>query len=253
MSLASPAIGSHDFDFHDLLDAAEVRQTSSFVQVKQVDSIPYDFTWARDRMVQEQIVARGIQDFRVIAALRKIPRHLFVDPGIVNRSYDDSALPIGEKQTLSQPFMAAQMTAALALGGGEKVLEVGTGSGYQTALLAELCFNVFSVERVRALSHKARKLLDRLGYQNIALHVGDGTIGWSEHAPYDAILVAAGAPAAPKPLLDQLAPGGRLVIPVGDEQGQTLLRVTRAPHGFKKEQLGECKFVKLLGKYGWTD
>jgi protein-L-isoaspartate(D-aspartate) O-methyltransferase len=221
--------------------------------VKQADTIPYDFAWARDRMVQEQIVARGIQDNRVIAALRKIPRHLFVDPGIVNRSYDDSALPIGEKQTLSQPFMAAQMTASLALAGDEKVLEIGTGSGYQTAVLAELCFNVFSVERVRVLSHKARKLLDRLGYHNIALHVGDGTIGWSEHAPYDAILVAAAAPAPPKPLLDQLATGGRLVIPVGDEQGQSLLRVVRTSHGFKKEELGECKFVKLLGKYGWSD
>ncbi len=204
-------------------------------------------------MVQEQIVARGIQDARLIAALRKIPRHLFVDPGIVNRSYDDSALPIGEKQTLSQPFMAAQMTAALTLTGGEKALEIGTGSGYQTALLAELCFNVFSVERVRALSRKARKLLDRLGYHNIALHVGDGTIGWSEHAPYDAILVAAAAPAAPKPLLEQLAPGGRLVIPVGDEQGQSLLRLTRTPQGYNKEDLGECKFVKLVGKYGWGD
>lgn len=204
-------------------------------------------------MVQEQIVARGIEDARVLAALRKIPRHLFVDPGIVNRAYHDSALPIGEKQTLSQPYMAARMTAALRLTGAEKVLEVGTGSGYQTALLAELCFNVFSVEKLRALSRKARKLLDQLGYQNIALHVGDGTIGWSEHAPYDAILVAAAAPAAPKPLLEQLAPAGRLVIPVGDEQSQILLRVIRTRNGFEEEQLGECKFVKLLGKYGWSD
>lgn len=204
-------------------------------------------------MVQEQIVARGIEDARVIAALRKIPRHLFVDPGIVNRAYSDSALPIGEKQTLSQPYMAAHMTAALRLTGREKALEIGTGSGYQTALLAELCFNVFSVEKLRSLSRKARKLLDHLGYQNIALHVGDGTIGWSEHAPYDAILIAAAAPAAPKPLLDQLASGGRLVIPVGDEQGQTLLRVTRDDDNFNEEPLGECKFVKLLGKYGWPD
>jgi protein-L-isoaspartate(D-aspartate) O-methyltransferase len=202
-------------------------------------------------MVQEQIIARGINDPRVIAALRKVPRHLFVDPGIVNRAYHDSALPIGDKQTLSQPYMAARMTEALGLIGNEKVLEVGTGSGYQTALLAELCFNVFSVEKIRALSHKSRILLDRLEYQNIALHVGDGTIGWSEHAPYDAIIVTAGAPAAPKPLLEQLADGGRLVIPVGDEQGQILLRVTRAGVAFKEEQLGECKFVKLFGKYGW--
>jgi len=202
-------------------------------------------------MVQEQIIARGINDPRVIAALRKVPRHLFVDPGIVNRAYHDSALPIGDKQTLSQPYMAARMTEALGLIGNEKVLEVGTGSGYQTALLAELCFNVFSVEKIRALSHKSRTLLDRLEYQNIALHVGDGTIGWSEHAPYDAIIVTAGAPAAPKPLLEQLADAGRLVIPVGDEQGQILLRVTRAGVAFKEEQLGDCKFVKLFGKYGW--
>jgi len=204
-------------------------------------------------MVQEQIVARGITDARVIAVLRKVPRHLFVDPGIINRAYNDSALPIGERQTLSQPYMAARMTEALCLTGQERVLEVGTGSGYQTALLAELCFNVFSVEKLRVLSRKARTLLDRLDYQNIALHVGDGTIGWSEHAPYDAILVAAGAPSAPTPLLAQLALGGRLVIPVGEEQTQTLLRITRTAEGLKKEQLGECKFVKLLGKFGWRD
>ncbi len=204
-------------------------------------------------MVQEQIVGRGISDARVLAALRRIPRHLFVDPGIVNRAYDDSALPIGEKQTLSQPYMTARMTEALALTGAEKVLEVGTGSGYQTALLAELCFNVFSVERIRVLSRKARTLLDQLKYQNIALHVGDGTIGWSEHGPYDAIIISAGSPSMPKPLLEQLALWGRLVIPVGDEQNQTLLRVIRTRSGFEQEQLGECKFVKLFGKYGWRD
>jgi len=204
-------------------------------------------------MVQEQIIARGVSDARVIAALRKVPRHLFVDPGIVNRAYDDSALPIGDKQTLSQPYMVARMTEALGLGGDEKVLEVGTGSGYQTAVLAELCFNVFSVEKIRALSRQARGLLDGLEYHNIALHVGDGTIGWSEHAPYDAIIVTAGAPSPPRPLLEQLADGGRLVIPVGDEQGQTLVRFTRDGGSFKEEQLGECKFVKLFGKYGWRE
>ena len=223
------------------------------LEVKPAVSSSHDFAWARDRMVQEQVIARGITDARVTAALRKVPRHLFVDPGIVNRAYDDSALPIGEKQTLSQPYMAARMTEALGLVENEKVLEVGTGSGYQTALLAELCFNVFSVEKIRVLSRKARELLDQLEYQNIALHVGDGTIGWSEHAPYDAIIVTAGAPAAPKPLLEQLAQGGRLVIPVGDEQAQTLLRVTRTGSGFTSEELGECKFVKLYGKYGWRD
>jgi protein-L-isoaspartate(D-aspartate) O-methyltransferase len=217
------------------------------------DSILSDYAWARERMVQEQIIARGIADARVIAALRKIPRHLFVDAGLVNRAYDDSALPIGDKQTLSQPYMAARMSEALGLGGDEKILEIGTGSGYQTALLAEIGFNVFSVEKLRALSRKARQLLDRLGYQNIALHVGDGTIGWSEHAPYDAIIVTAGAPSPPKPLLEQLAIGGRLVIPVGDEQEQTLVRVSRTRFSYKEERLGECKFVKLLGKFGWRE
>ena len=204
-------------------------------------------------MVQEQILARGVTDAQVIAAIRKIPRHVFVDPGIVNRAYDDCSLPIGEKQTLSQPYMSARMSEALGLVGGEKVLEIGTGSGFQTALLAELCFNVFSVEKLRALSRRARALLDQLEYHNIALHVGDGTIGWSEHAPYHAIIVTAGAPQAPPPLLDQLAVGGRLVIPIGDEQSQTLMRLTRTRTSFKKEQLGECKFVKLLGKYGWRE
>lgn len=221
--------------------------------MKNPEPIAHDFAWARDRMVQEQIIARGVTDARVVAALRKIPRHVFVDPGIVNRAYDDCALPIGEKQTLSQPYMAARMSEALALSGGEKVLEIGTGSGFQTALLAELCFNVFSVEKLRALSRRARALLDQLDYHNIALHVGDGTIGWSEHAPYDAIIVTAGAPQAPRPLLDQLAVGGRLVIPIGDEQSQTLTRLVRTRTSFKKEQLGECKFVKLLGKYGWRE
>lgn len=223
----------------------------SSIKVKTSETISNDFAWAREKMVQEQIIGRGIKDARVIEAIRKIPRHSFVDAGIVNRSYDDGALPIGEKQTLSQPYMAARMTEALALAGAEKVLEVGTGSGYQTALLAELCFNVFSIERIRALARKARALLDRLDYHNIAIHVGDGTIGWSDHAPYDAIVVTAGAPAVPKPLLEQMAIGGRLVIPLGDEQSQLLTRITRGTAGFEEEQLGECRFVKLWGKYGW--
>jgi protein-L-isoaspartate(D-aspartate) O-methyltransferase len=219
--------------------------------VKNLEPIAHDFAWARERMVQEQIIDRGIADPRVIAAMRKIPRHVFVDPGIVNRAYDDSALPIGDKQTLSQPYVPRRR--ALRLAGDEKVLEIGTGSGYQTALLAELCFNVFSVEKIRALSRRARLLLDQLEYHNIALHVGDGTIGWSDHAPYHAIIVTAGAPQVPQPLLDQLAVGGRLVIPIGDEQGQSLMRLTRTRTSFKKEQLGECKFVKLIGKYGWRE
>jgi protein-L-isoaspartate(D-aspartate) O-methyltransferase len=204
-------------------------------------------------MVQEQIIARGIHNPRVIEAMRKIPRHLFVDPGLAKRAYEDSALPIGEKQTVSQPYIAALMTAALELVGDEKVLEIGTGSGYQTALLAELCFNVFSVETIRALSRRARELLDRLGYQNIALHVGDGTLGWSDHGPYDGIIVTAAAPDFPDPLVTQLSVGGRLIIPVGDDQSQTLVRVTRNASGLEQEQLGDCRFVKLWGKYGWQN
>ena len=204
-------------------------------------------------MVQEQIIARGVHDARVIAALRKVPRHLFVDAGLVRRAYDDSALPIGEKQTLSQPYMAARMTEALQLSGEEKALEIGTGSGYQSALLAELCLNVFSVEKIPALSRQARTLLNRLEYHNIALHVGDGTIGWSEHAPYDVIIVTAGAPDVPQPLLEQLAVGGRVVIPVGDAKHQALVRITRDVGGFRQEALEECRFVKLFGKYGWRN
>ena len=204
-------------------------------------------------MIQEQLIARGVGDRRVIDAMRRIPRHLFVDAGLAGRAYDDAALPIGEKQTLSQPYMAGRMTSALALRGDEKVLEIGTGSGYQTALLAELCFNVFSVEKIRALARRARELLDRLDYHNIAIHVGDGTIGWSEHAPFDAIIVAAGAPDPPRPLIEQLSIGGRLVIPIGGDESQLLKLIRREPSGLYEEELGECRFVKLLGKFGWQD
>lgn len=204
-------------------------------------------------MVEEQIIARGIKDPRIIHAMRSIPRHLFVDPGLVIRAHDDCALPIGDKQTLSQPYMAARMTEELGLTGRETVLEIGTGSGYQTALLAELCFNVFSVERIRTFARKARGLLDRLQYHNIAIHVGDGTIGWSEHAPYGAIMVTASAPDLPSPLLDQLSVGGRLLIPVGDDESQTLMRVTRNQTRYEEWSLGNCRFVKLRGRYGWQD
>jgi protein-L-isoaspartate(D-aspartate) O-methyltransferase len=221
--------------------------------VKSSDSIPQDYLRAREKMVEEQVVARGIKNPRVLAAMRKIPRHLFVDPGLLQRAYDDSSLPIGAKQTVSQPYMAARMTEALELSGEEKVLEIGTGSGYQAALLAELSFNVFSVEKIRALAVKARAVLDRLQYHNIAIQVGDGTIGWSEHSPFDAIMVTAGAPDLPRPLIEQLAVGGRLVIPVGDDESQVLVRVTRHPSKFEEEQLGDCRFVKLWGKFGWQE
>lgn len=203
-------------------------------------------------MVREQITARGIIDPRVIQAMRKVPRHLFVDQGLMNRAYDDCALPIGEKQSLSQPYMAARMTQALELTAKDRILEIGTGSGYQTALLAELCFNVLSVEKVRALSRRARAVLELLEYRNIALHVGDGTIGWSDDAPYNGILVTASASNPPGPLLEQLAEGGRMVIPVGDARSQSLLKITRHAQGFEREDLGKCRFVKLIGKYAWA-
>jgi len=197
-------------------------------------------------------VARGIKDPRVIEAMLKVPRHLFVEEALANRAHDDRPLPIGQKQSISQPYMVALMTEALELKGDEKVLEIGTGSAYQTAILAELARNVFSIEKIRTLATRARTILDQLQYYNIAIHVGDGTLGWSDHAPFDAILVTAGSPTLPQPLVEQLALGGRLVIPLGDERSQVLKRVRRTSSGFEEEQLGECRFVKLWGKYGWV-
>jgi protein-L-isoaspartate(D-aspartate) O-methyltransferase len=210
-----------------------------------------DFPKARLKMVEEQIVSRGIKDAKLIAAMKKIPRHLFVEEALQNQAYSDHPLPIGEKQTISQPYMVALMTEALLLSGKEKVLEIGTGSGYQTAILAELSEKVFSIERIRSLAIRARKLLYELGYFNVEIKIFDGTFGWIEERPFDAIIVTAGSPDIPQPLIDQLAMGGRLVIPVGDAFVQDLFRVTKAEEGIKKEDLGGCRFVKLIGKYGW--
>lgn len=203
-------------------------------------------------MLEVQIRARNVRDPRVLEALRKVPRHLFVEEALRDRAYLDKALPIGEKQTISQPYMVAAMSEALELAGRERVLEIGTGSGYQTAVLAELAESVFSVERIASFVSLARKRLESLGYYNVLIKVGDGTIGWSEHAPYDAILVTAGAPQAPRPLLDQLKVGGRLVIPMGSEDAQMLVRIRRDEGGFREEALGECRFVKLIGRHGWA-
>ncbi len=210
-----------------------------------------DFPKARLKMVEEQIVSRGIKDAKLIAAMKKIPRHLFLEEALQNQAYSDHPLPIGEKQTISQPYMVALMTEALLLSGKEKVLEIGTGSGYQTAILAELSEKVFSIERIRSLAIRARKLLYELGYFNVEIKIFDGTFGWIEERPFDAIIVTAGSPDIPQPLIDQLAMGGRLVIPVGDAFVQDLFRVTKAEEGIKKEDLGGCRFVKLIGKYGW--
>ena len=210
-----------------------------------------DFPKARLKMVEEQLTSRGIKDARLIAAMQKIPRHLFVEEALQSQAYTDHPLPIGEKQTISQPYMVALMTEALLLTGKEKVLEIGTGSGYQTAILAELSEKVFSVERIRSLAIRARKLLYELGYFNLEIKIFDGTFGWIEESPFDAIMVTAGSPDIPQPLIDQLSIGGRLVIPVGDALVQDLFRVTKTEEGVKKEDLGGCRFVKLIGKYGW--
>ncbi len=202
-------------------------------------------------MVEEQIISRGIKDEKLIAAMNKIPRHLFVEEALQSQAYTDHPLPIGEKQTISQPYMVALMTEALLLTGKERVLEIGTGSGYQTAILAELSEKVFSVERIRPLAIRARKLLYELGYFNIEIKIFDGTFGWTDESPFNAIMVTAGSPDIPQPLIDQLAIGGRLVIPVGDALVQDLFRVTKTEEGVKRDDLGGCRFVKLIGKYGW--
>jgi protein-L-isoaspartate(D-aspartate) O-methyltransferase len=208
----------------------------------------------RKKMVDAQIRSRGMTDERVLRAMEKIPRHLFVDAGLVDQAYNDNPLPIGEKQTISQPYIVAIMTEALELKGREKVLELGTGSGYQAAILAELADRVFTIERIASLAQKARKLLESLNYYNVVIRVGDGTYGWREEAPFDAILVAAGSPSIPRTLVEQLAVGGRLVIPVGGRASQSLIKLTRLsadPENVKKEDLGGCRFVSLIGEHGW--
>ena len=211
-----------------------------------------NYEGARQKMLDSQIRARNVRDPSVLEAVRTVPRHLFVEEALRDRAYLDKALPIGEKQTISQPYMVAAMTEALELTGRERVLEIGTGSGYQTAILAELAESVFSVERIASFVPLARRRLESLGRYNVLIKVGDGTIGWSEHAPYDAILVAAAAPQLPRPLLEQLRVGGRLVVPMGPEESQTLMRIRRGEEGFHEEALGECRFVKLIGRHGWA-
>jgi protein-L-isoaspartate(D-aspartate) O-methyltransferase len=212
-----------------------------------------NFQKARDRMVESQLVARGITDRRVLEALRKVPRHLFVDEALQDQAYSDHPLPIGEKQTISQPYIVALMTERLRLTGSEKVLEIGSGSGYQTAVLAELASRVFSVERYASLAFKANQVLQKLGYRNVLIWVGDGTLGWPDQAPFDAMLVTAGAPRVPQPLVDQLTMGGRLVLPIGDRVSQELFLVERVPEGIRKTSFCGVRFVDLIGKWGWEE
>jgi len=207
----------------------------------------------RNRMVDDQIIPRGVRDERVLAALRKVPRHEFLPEAIRGMAYADNALPIGEGQTISQPYMVALMTELLALKGTERVLEIGTGSGYQAAVLAELCEKVYTVERIKTLADRARATLDRLEYRSIAIKVYDGTYGWKDMAPFDAILVTAGSPDIPAPLVEQLKEGGKMVIPVGTRYGQELIRVIKTAEGTVKEQTIPCVFVPLIGNHGWKE
>ena len=208
-----------------------------------------DFEAARAELVRQ--LSTEIRDQRVLAAMRAIPRELFIPPDSRHLAYEDKPLPIGYEQTISQPFIIAMMTEALELTGKEKVLEIGTGSGYQAAILAELARKVITTERVRPLAEAAKKLLAKLGYKNIEVHPAEETLGWRRQAPYDAIMVTAAAPKVPPELIGQLAIGGRLVIPVGSRYVQELCKITRGQKKNKVVNLGGCRFVSLIGKGAW--
>jgi protein-L-isoaspartate(D-aspartate) O-methyltransferase len=212
-----------------------------------------DYAQARERMVREQLVSRGIKDTRVLGVMARVPRHLFIESELRDQAYEDHPLPIGANQTISQPYMVALMAEALELKGTERVFEVGTGSGYLAAVLSELCAEVFSVETVEKLASKARNLLTSLGYRNVSVLMGDGTLGWEAHSPYNAVVISAAAPCIPRPLLEQLKTPGYLVFPMGEKELQTLVRIRKDKAGIREEYLGECQFVKLKGQYGWED
>lgn len=207
----------------------------------------------REEMVRVQIESRGITDLKVLEAMRKVPRHLFVSEALMDQAYGDFPLPIGDQQTISQPFIVAEMTQALQLKEEDRVLEIGTGSGYQSAIIAEIAFRVYTVERIHSLFVKARKLFDKLCYHNIVTRYSDGTAGWQDESPFDAIIVTAGAPEIPNVLVSQLAVGGRMVIPVGDQYSQKLIRLYRDQQGICRTDLGGCRFVKLIGEHGWGE
>lgn len=212
-----------------------------------------DYRLAREKMVNTQLIPRGIKDERVLSAMGNVPRDRFVEDALAGEAYSDHPLPIGHQQTISQPYIVALMTEALALKGEEKMLEIGTGCGYQTAVLAELSYKVYTVERIRSLMVKARKTLAQLNYNNILFKAFDGTLGWEEYAPYDAIMVTAGSPKIPQPLLDQLKIGGRMVIPTGNRFSQELFQVTKHKGHITEKSLGGCRFVNLVGVHGWKE
>jgi protein-L-isoaspartate(D-aspartate) O-methyltransferase len=212
-----------------------------------------EFAVRRAEMIEKQLRRRGVTDARVLAAMAALPRHEFVPSELRHRSYEDVPLPIGEGQTISQPYIVAAMTTALGLNGTERVLEIGTGCGYQTAVLSGLAKIVFSIESRSELASSAAVRLERLGHTNVHVHCGDGTLGLPEFAPFDAILVAAAAPAVPEPLRSQLAEGGRMILPVGDAENQELRIIERAGNSFHTTTLEGCRFVPLVGYYGWKE
>ncbi len=214
---------------------------------------PLKYARRREMMVQQQIEMRGITDPDVLAAMRTVPRHLFVSDALKDQAYGDFPLPIGEQQTISQPFIVAEMTQALEIGKDDRVLEIGTGSGYQAAVLAQIAYRVYTIERIRSLYVQTRSLLDRLKYHNVIMRCADGTMGWKDESPFDAIIVTAGSPKIPESLVEQLAEGGRMVVPVGDQHAQDLIKITRDSQGTRQTSLGGCRFVKLVGKQGWNE
>ena len=207
----------------------------------------------RRKMVEKQILGRGIKDLSVMEVLSRVPRHLFVNSSLQHRAYGDCPLPIGENQTISQPYIVALMTQVLDLKGGERVLEIGTGSGYQTAILAELASHVFTIERVKPLVKKTKELLEGLKYKNIVFKTFDGTYGWRDQSPFDAILISAATPSIPKSLIEQLADKGRLVAPVGERESQDLIVLNKTGNKVMERKIGSCKFVPLIGKFAWSE
>ena len=216
-----------------------------------MSTLSSDMQKVRDRMVEEQLIPRGIHDPKTLEAMRRVPRHLFVEDALQNQAYGDFPLPIGRGQTISQPYIVALMTQALGLQGHESVLEIGTGSGYQAAILSLICEKVYTVERIDSLLVRARNIFDRLHYLNILTKLDDGTNGWPEYGPFDAIIVTAGGPKVPEPLLDQLADPGTLVIPVGDLGMQNLQLVTKKEGAITEKTIEYVRFVNLIGSHGW--
>ncbi len=221
------------------------------IKTMETDVIKYERQ--REEMVRSQIEARGIKDPDVLSAFRRVPRHLFVSEALRDQAYGDYPLPIGEQQTISQPYIVAEMTQALELDKDDRVLEIGTGSGYQAAILAQIVYRVYTIERIRSLHIQARSLFDKLQYHNIVTRYGDGTKGWQQESPFNAIIVTAGAPEVPEILINQLVVGGRLVVPVGNQHTQELIKIDRRGNSIQQSNLGGCRFVKLVGEYGWRD